>query len=218
MKKTLALIIAIVLSISIYAQAPQSFAYQGIARNSSGSPISNQLISIRASILDAISTGTSQYTETQSVTTNSLGLFSVSIGMGTVQTGTFSAVTWATGLKFMKVEFDPTGGTSYLLSGTQQILSVPYALNALNAKTYVAGAGVSVSGSIITNTAPNQTVNLSATGISTVSGSYPNYTVNTRNYLGGTGIAVNGNTITNTAPNQTVNLSATGISTVSGSV
>lgn len=115
--------------------------------------------------------------------------------MGTVQTGTFSAVTWATGLKFMKVEFDPTGGTSYLLSGTQQILSVPYALNALNAKTYVAGAGISVSGSIITNTAPNQTVNLSATGISTVSGSYPNYTVNTPSNIAGNGISISGNTI-----------------------
>ncbi len=179
MKKTLSLIIAVAFSFSIYAQAPQSFAYQGIARNNIGNPISNQLISIRASILDGSSTGTSQYTETQSVTTNSLGLFSISIGTGVVQTGTFSAITWATNLKFMKVEFDPAGGTSYILSGTQQILSVPYALNALNVKNYVAGSGVSVSGSTITNTAPNQTVTLTGTGSTSVTGTYPNYTVNT---------------------------------------
>lgn len=216
MKKSLVLFCAIIISYAVKAQSPQSFGYQGIARNSVGNPISNQLISIKASILDASATGPSQYTEVQSVTTNSLGLFSISIGLGTVQTGTFSAITWSTGLKFMKVEFDPAGGTTYILSGTQQILSVPYALHALNAKTYVAGIGVSVSGSTITNTAPNQIVNISSTGISTVSGTYPNYTLNTPNHTAGVGIAVVGNTITNTAPNQTVNISATGISTVTG--
>ena len=107
MKKTLSLIIAVAFSFSIYAQAPQSFAYQGIARNNIGNPISNQLISIRASILDGSSTGTSQYTETQSVTTNSLGLFSISIGTGVVQTGTFSAITWATNLKFLNFLIRP---------------------------------------------------------------------------------------------------------------
>lgn len=219
MKKTLSLIIAIAFSLSIYAQAPQSFAYQGIARNNSGNPIANQLISIRASILDATSTGTSQYTETQSVTTNSLGLFSVSIGMGTAQTGTFSAVTWATGLKFMKVEFDPAGGTSYVLSGTQQILSVPYALNALNAKTYVAGVGVSVSGSTITNTAPNQTVTLVPNGATTITGSYPTYTISspitpTVSLVGSGSTSVTGTypTFTVTSPRMVAGTSSGGFS------
>ena len=205
MKKTFSLVIAIALSLSIYAQAPQSFAYQGIARNSLGNPIANQLIAIRASILDATSTGTSQYTETQSVTTNSLGLFSVSIGMGTVQSGAFSAVTWATGLKFMKVEFDPTGGTSYVLSGTQQILSVPYALNALNAKTYVAGTSIAVSGSTITNTAPNQTVAITGSGATTITGAYPTYTISSPVTPTLSLVGSGSTTVTGTYPTYTVN-------------
>jgi hypothetical protein len=135
MKKLFTLCLVIALFNITLAQAPQKFAYQGVARNNSGAPIINQLISIRASILHATSTGTAQYVETQSVTTNTLGLFTIQIGNGTVQSGTFSAITWANGSKFMKVEFDPAGGSAYTLVGTTEILSVPYALNATTAES-----------------------------------------------------------------------------------
>jgi hypothetical protein len=95
-----------------------------------------------------------------------------------------------------------------------------------------AGTGITVTGSpitssgtlTITNTAPDQTVSLTAsTGIST-SGTYPNFTITnsapdqTVSLTASTGISTSGTypnfTITNTAPDQTVALTAgTGIST-----
>ena len=95
-----------------------------------------------------------------------------------------------------------------------------------------AGTGITVTGSpitssgtlTITNSAPDQTVSLTAsTGIST-SGTYPNFTITnsapdqTVSLTASTGISTSGTypnfTITNTAPDQTVALTAgTGIST-----
>ena len=49
--------------------------------------------------------------------------------------GTFATIDWGTGTYFIKTETDPTGGTSYTISGTSQLLSVPYALLAAEAST-----------------------------------------------------------------------------------
>ncbi|MBK7853067.1 MAG: hypothetical protein IPJ66_18605 [Bacteroidetes bacterium] len=64
--------------------------------------------------------------------TNSLGLFSANIGQGVVVSGTFATIDWESGAKFMQVEMDVTGGSSYVTMGTQQLMSVPFALNAAN--------------------------------------------------------------------------------------
>ena len=192
MKKVLLMLFVIGVSLNIYSQAPQAFAYQGIARNNLGNPISNQLISIRASILDSSATGVPKYIETQSVTTNSLGLFSVSVGMGVVQSGTFSAIPWGAGKKFMKVEFDPTGGSSFVLSGTQQILSVPYALYALNC------------GNSTAYTAPTVTTN-PATSISSSSATL-NGLVNANGFIATVqfeyGLTTSYGNISNASPNK----------------
>ncbi|PZF72541.1 autotransporter outer membrane beta-barrel domain-containing protein [Taibaiella soli] len=120
---------------SAFAQAPQKFNYQGVARSATGSAIANQSIGLRISILDGSSTGTAQYVETQTVTTNALGLYNLQIGGGSVVSGTFANITWGSGNKYIKVEADPTGGSSYTTLGTSQLLSVPYALYAANATT-----------------------------------------------------------------------------------
>lgn len=112
------------------AQTPQSIAYQAVARDSSGNPVSNQSIGLRFSIREASAAGIIVYQETQIATTSPLGLFSVNIGQGTPVTGSFSAINWALNAKFIQVELDPTGGISYIDMGTQQMLSVPYALYA----------------------------------------------------------------------------------------
>ena len=62
--------------------------------------------------------------ETQTATTNSLGLFTVQIGAGTVVSGTIANVGWGSGANFLKVEIDPAGGTNYTVTGTSQLLSV----------------------------------------------------------------------------------------------
>ncbi len=113
-------------------QPPQALNYQAIARDSAGNTLPNRVIGLRFSILDNSATGTVLYTETFTDTTNLFGLFSVDIGTGTPVAGTFNAINWAVGTKWLKVETDVTGGNNYSLMGTSQFLSVPYALYAAN--------------------------------------------------------------------------------------
>ena len=128
--KTLAFLL---INTSIFAQAPQKMSYQAVIRNSSNALITSTPVGMQISILQGSSTGTAVYVETQTPSTNANGLASVEIGGGTVVSGNFSAINWANGPYFIKTETDPTGGTSYTINGTNELMSVPYALNAANA-------------------------------------------------------------------------------------
>ncbi len=67
---------------------------------------------------------------------------------------------------------------------------------------YTAGTGISITGNTITNTAPDKTVTLTGIGATTVSGTYPNFTIsstdNNTTYTAGTGISISGTTISST--------------------
>ena len=116
------------------AQAPQGIPYQAVARNNAGNLIKNQPISLRFSIHDGSTGGTVVYSETHSVTTDALGLFSVNIGGGT-SSSTLADVSWGSGAKFTQVELDVTGGSNFVDMGTTQMMSVPYALYAASGGT-----------------------------------------------------------------------------------
>lgn len=108
---------------------PQKVNYQAVALTAGGQTVKNQAIKLRLSIVDSSATGTVLYTETHQPTTDGSGQFSVFLGGGTATLGTFSNVPWSNGRdKFLKAEADVTGGTNYVLMGTSQIVSVPYAL------------------------------------------------------------------------------------------
>ncbi len=123
------------------AQAPQGIPYQAAARNSSGAVLASTAISVRFTIRDSIATGAIKYRETHSVTTTAQGMFSVNVGQGTVVTGTFAGINWATNAKFLQVEMDPAGGSSYIELGTQQMMSVPYAQFAATSGNSLSGGG-----------------------------------------------------------------------------
>ena len=128
MKKALVIILSLLITLEIYAQAPKSFNYQGVARTSSGAPLVNKNISVRISILTNNTTGAGEYVEKHSVYTNLNGLFSFQVGSGTVISGIFNSIKWGIGLKFIKNEIDINGGSSYIELSTTQLLSVPFAL------------------------------------------------------------------------------------------
>ena len=157
MKKLfLNLIIILLFSSYAYAQVPQGFNYQGQARNSDG-PIRNSTINLRFSILNGSTIGAAEYTETQTLQTNGNGSFSTVVGNGLAVIGNFSGINWVTGNKFLKVEIDPNGGSNFVLVGTTQLLSVPYALYAeKSGNTLIAGEGISINGNTITNSAKSQ--------------------------------------------------------------
>ncbi len=129
MKNITLVILLFVISEYSFSQVPQAFSYQGVARDASGNPILNSSVSVRSSIHDGSTTGPIQYQETQTTTTNNFGLFRLEIGNGTPTINVFDSVIWEVGTKYLEIEFDPLGGTNYILSGTTQILSVPYALH-----------------------------------------------------------------------------------------
>jgi Chaperone of endosialidase/Collagen triple helix repeat (20 copies) len=87
-------------------------------------------------ILDGGANGTNVYSETRQATTNQLGLFTAAIGGpgATSTTGNFATIDWSTGNKYIKVEGDPLGGTNFSILGNTEMLSVPYALYAVNGK------------------------------------------------------------------------------------
>lgn len=117
-------------SLAAYAQAPQSFSYQAVVRNSSGQLMASQTVSVQISILIGSITGSPVYTETHSATTSSLGLVTLAIGAGTVQSGSFSNIDWGADSYFLQVAIDASGGSNYTVLSTTQLLSVPYALYA----------------------------------------------------------------------------------------
>jgi hypothetical protein len=136
MKKINSILAALLLTASVFltqqaiAQAPQKMSYQSVLRNSSNVLLAETLVGIRISVLQGGAAGTPVYVETQTATTNANGLVSIQIGTGTTSTGTFAGIDWAAGTYFIKTETDPLGGTNYTITGTQEILSVPYAMYA----------------------------------------------------------------------------------------
>src|SRR4051812_30582196 len=124
-------LLAMFFVVSVYGQAPpQGVNYQAIVRNAQGSIVANTHVAIRFTILDQTATGTVVFQETHALTTNQFGLFNAVIGAGGANLAT---VNWGSGPKFLKVEVDVSGGTSYTDMGTTQLMSVPYALFAGNA-------------------------------------------------------------------------------------
>jgi len=201
-----------------FGQAPQSFNYQAVARDASGLVLGNQAVNFRISLLQGSATGASAYTETHAVTTNLLGLVNFAIGGGTVISGNFATINWAQGPFFAQVELDAANNGTYVVMSTTQLLSVPYAQYAEKSgnPTLHAGSGIAIQNDSIVNTAQNQQVNVSGTGQTNITGTYPNYVVNTPNIQAGNGISVTGQIVTNTAPDQTVILNGTGQSSVTG--
>ena len=110
------------------AQATQKMSYQAVIRNNNNTLITSTTIGMRISILQGSSTGMAVYEETQTTKTNANGLVSLEIGSGTIVSGVFSTINWASGPYFIKTETDPAGGTNYTIVGTSELLSVPYAL------------------------------------------------------------------------------------------
>jgi hypothetical protein len=129
----------LLINTSIFAQAPQKMSYQAVIRNISGALVSSSSVGMKISILQGTATGTVAYSETQTASTNANGLVSLEIGSGTVVLGTFAGINWANGPYFIKTETDPAGGTNYSVTGTNELMSVPYALFSANGTPGPAG-------------------------------------------------------------------------------
>jgi len=132
MRKLFTLLVAVLLTATVWAQAPQKMSYQAVIRNSSGHLVTSQVIGMEINIRQGSTSGTIVYTETQTPTTNANGLVSIEIGD---EIG-FSTIDWATNTYFIETKTAVVAPlTTYTITGVSQLLSVPYALNAKTAET-----------------------------------------------------------------------------------
>jgi uncharacterized protein (TIGR02145 family) len=143
MKQTLLTTALLITTVLAFAQAPQGINYQAVVRDAGGNELVNQAVSLRMTILE--NNTTTVYQETHSATTNGFGLVNLVIGQGTATLGAFNAIDWSTGNYFAQTEVDVTGGTNYALMGSQQLMSVPYALYAESAGGGSGNVNISVS-------------------------------------------------------------------------
>lgn len=141
MKQLFSLLIIIVAHIA-YTQSPQSIPYQAVVRNTDGSVMASTSITMTFKIHDVSATGNVVYEETHSTSSNTQGLVSLNVGAGTAVTGTFANINWGSGVKFLHVLMNTGSGSADL--GTQQMMSVPYALYAEDVKVRVSVSGDSL--------------------------------------------------------------------------
>ena len=126
--KKLYTLLALVLTLITFAQAPQGFNYQATVRNSTGALIVNQNVNFKFNIMLNSATSLPIFSETHLAPTDDLGQVNLVIGQGTATTGTFSTINWGTGNYYLGIELNT--GSGYVAMGTTQLLSVPYALYA----------------------------------------------------------------------------------------
>ncbi|HOS16559.1 MAG TPA: DUF1566 domain-containing protein [Bacteroidales bacterium] len=147
--------VAIFVSATLWAQSPERISYQAVVRNSSDVLVANTKIGMEINIRHGSSTGTIVYTETLTPTTNANGLVSIEIGKET----SFNTINWADGPYFIETKTAIESPlTSYTITSTSQLLSVPYALHAKTAEN-ISGV-ISESDPIFTASAAN-TINAS---------------------------------------------------------
>lgn len=139
MKKLVLFFTVVLFVTSVFSQVPQKMSYQAVIRNSSNQLVCTSKLGMQISILKDSATGAPVYVETQTPTTNNYGMISLEIGSGTIITGNFSSIDWAGDIYFIKTEIDLNGGVNYSISGTSQMLSVPYALYAKTSGSSIPG-------------------------------------------------------------------------------
>ena len=134
MKRLNTLLTAILLTNMVWAQAPEKMSYQAVIRGTDNILYTNQDVGMQIGILQGSASGDLLYLENHTPTTNKNGLISIEIGAGSSVSGSFADIDWSKGPYFILTMTDPTGGTNYSITGTSQLLSVPYALHAQTAE------------------------------------------------------------------------------------
>jgi hypothetical protein len=179
------------LAFIVTAQVPTQINYQGVARSTNGTPIANTTITVRLTIHENTATGNPIYSETRTVTTNSLGLYTVIMGSSDASSisGAINNINWANNPKYLEVEIDPAGGNSLVSIGTSQLNSVPFALHAQKADQISSTA--TISSQQITSSYATTGQVLVWNGTNWLPTTLPTGTT----FTAGAGIAISGNTI-----------------------
>jgi trimeric autotransporter adhesin len=123
-------ILFVLSSLVLSSQTPQGFNYQAIAWDATGKAIANTTIQVRMTIQSDSIAGSTYWIELFSaVPTNSFGMFTLTIGKGTKQTGSlvsaFSDIDWRVTPKWIKTEVNYNG---WKTMGSARLMTVPYSM------------------------------------------------------------------------------------------
>ena len=130
MKKILSFLLVLFAGVMFVMAQPQKMTYQVVVRDNNNKLVVNQLVGVKVSVFQDTVNGTPIYAETHTAVTNANALLTIQIGAGApvVQNNFLSDVNWKGHRHYIKVDIDPTGGINYTITGSQEFLSVPYAL------------------------------------------------------------------------------------------
>lgn len=137
MKRLVFLMFLIQLGISFSANGQELFQginYQAVARDASGSVLSNLTLDVQVSFVPPGEGGTDYYSERHEVRTDEHGFFQVIIGNGDSRKGYLSDVPWTLEEIWLRVSVSSPEKPDLYLTRIQQLFSVPYALFANTAR------------------------------------------------------------------------------------
>lgn len=118
----------LLLTLQASAQAPKMFNFQGVARDASGKVVANAEVGYSFNIHEGSPAGQSVFAKEGYATTNSSGIFNVTIG---TTAAPLPDLPWSSKSYYLQVGVDADGATNgftFVDVGTTQLLSVPYAL------------------------------------------------------------------------------------------
>lgn len=146
MRKSSILIILLVLCMNAMSQvAPMGMKYQAVARDLAGSVLADKQINLQITLAgNSNNSWTNYYTESHTVLTSKLGLFTLVLGEGKSGMGTFKAVPWSSQDIWMEIALKTNG--SYAAISNSKLLAVPYAFHALTANELVNAGGENLTG------------------------------------------------------------------------
>lgn len=135
--KYLTIIISVLSFNILLAQFPDAISFQAIAMDQNGDIISNSAIGIKASIWEGGANGTIIYTEEHTLQSTALGHVNLQVGRGEPLVGQqdLDLLSWYKGNHYLEIQMDANGGIDYKPIGFVELVSVPYALNALEVES-----------------------------------------------------------------------------------
>ncbi|NCI47915.1 hypothetical protein [Sediminibacterium soli] len=144
--KKLLILPLLLLAGTLVAQPPAAMPFQAVAKDNVGNPAKNRKVFVKVALIQGRINGTRVWNESFETTTNEDGIYTVNIGLGSIAATqparTLGDLDWANGPFFVNVQIavSPSipaswwvAANNYVDIGTNQLMSVPYALFAGNA-------------------------------------------------------------------------------------
>jgi C1q domain len=129
--KKIIILLSILVSTNLFAQVPQGINYQSVVRGTNGNPLANQSVTLQFNYVDK-SDESIDYMESFVTSTDEFGVVNFVLGTGTEIINSFPELDWS---KQFRIDIFVNLGSGFVILGSQDLVSVPYALNAAHAES-----------------------------------------------------------------------------------